>query len=147
MKTSSKGIELIQQFEGLRLKAYRDSGGIWTIGYGHTGGVKSGEVITTQQANDYLIRDLEIAEEAINDLHLTQNQFDALVSFIFNVGCGNFERSTLRKKLIKNTNDPTIPNEFRKWIYITVNGVPKPSSWQVKRRNKEADVYQNGNYE
>lgn len=143
MKTSNKGIELIKQFEGLRLKAYRDSGGKWTIGYGHTGGVKSGDVITAQQANDFLIQDIKTAENAINglNLNLTQNQFDALVSFVFNVGTGNFGTSTLRKKLLKNPDDPTIRDEFNRWIYITVNGVKKPSTWQIKRRNAEANLY------
>lgn len=143
MKTSNKGIELIKQFEGLRLKAYRDSGGKWTIGYGHTGGVKSGDVITAQQANDFLIRDIKMAENAINglNLNLTQNQFDALVSFVFNVGTGNFGTSTLRKKLINNPDDPSIRDEFKKWIYVRINGIQKPSSWQIKRRNTEANLY------
>ena len=97
MKASSKALELIKQFEGLRLKAYLCPGGVWTIGYGHTAGVKSGMVITEAQAEEFLLSDIAIFEKAINDqnLALTQNMFDALVSFTFNVGVGNFKRSTL----------------------------------------------------
>lgn len=149
MKTSNKGIELIKQFEGLRLKAYRDSGGKWTIGYGHTGGVKSGDVITAQQANDFLIRDIKMAENAINglNLNLTQNQFDALVSFVFNVGTGNFGTSTLRKKLINNPDDPSIFDEFKRWKYGKVNGKSVVLPGLVKRREAEAKLYMTGKYD
>ena len=86
MKTSPKGIALIKEFEGLRLKAYKCPGGVWTIGYGHTAGVKSGMVITEAQAEEYLKADLIVFERYLNGLGLAlnQNQFDALVSFIYN---------------------------------------------------------------
>ena len=96
--TNDAGLKLIESFEGLRLKAYQDSVGVWTIGYGHTKGVKQGQVITQQQAQAFLQQDLAVAEAAVNrlGLTLTGNQFAALVSFTFNLGAGNLT------KLLKN---------------------------------------------
>jgi len=96
--TNDAGLKLIESFEGLRLKAYQDSVGVWTIGYGHTKGVKQGQVITQQQAQAFLQQDLAVAEAAVNrlGLGLTDNQFAALVSFTFNLGAGNLT------KLLKN---------------------------------------------
>lgn len=143
MKTSGKGIELIKRFEGLRLLAYPDAGGIWTIGYGHTGGVRSSEVITESDADRLLSIDLEEAENEINmlNLQLTQNQFDALVSFVFNVGIGNFRNSTLLKKVSANANDPSIRSEFEKWNKVRVNGILKPLRGLTQRRSAEAELY------
>jgi lysozyme len=143
MKTSNKGIELIKHFEGLRLNAYRDSRGTWTIGYGHTGGVKSGDVITEREADELLARDLETAEDAVNEqnLSLSQNQFDALVSFVFNVGTANFGRSTLLKKAKQNANDPTIRYEFSRWTKIKKNGIYVHNEGLKRRREKEAEMY------
>lgn len=93
MKTSQEGIKLIEEFEGCRLTAYQDSVGVWTIGYGHTKNVKRGQVITREQAEHYLIQDVAKAESNVNSFnskyHWTQNQFDALVSFAFNIGSIN----------------------------------------------------------
>ena len=119
MKASSKALELIKQFEGLRLKAYLCPGGVWTIGYGHTSGVKSGMVITEAQAEEFLLSDIAVFEKAVNDqnLALTQNMFDALVSFTFNVGVDNFKRSTLLCKIKVNPWDNAIMDEFLRWVY------------------------------
>lgn len=119
MKTSPKGIALIKEFEGLRLKAYKCPGGVWTIGYGHTAGVKSGMVITEAQAEEYLKADLIAFERYLNGLGLAlnQNQFDALVSFIYNVGTGNFSSSTLLRKVRANPQDNSIVDEFLRWVY------------------------------
>ena len=119
MKTSPKGIALIKEFEGLRLKAYLCPGGVWTIGYGHTAGVKSGMVITKAQAEEYLKADLIAFERYLNGLGLAlnQNQFDALVSFIYNVGTGNFSSSTLLRKIRVNPQDNSIMDEFLRWVY------------------------------
>ena len=119
MKTSPKGIALIKEFEGLRLKAYKCPGGVWTIGYGHTAGVKSGMVITEAQAEEYLKADLIVFERYLNGLGLAlnQNQFDALVSFIYNVGTGNFSSSTLLRKVRANPQDNSIMDEFLRWVY------------------------------
>ena len=119
MKTSSKGIALIKEFEGLRLKAYKCPGGVWTIGYGHTAGVKPGIVITEAQAEQFLKEDLITFEKAVNtqNLSLNQNQFDALVSFTYNVGTGNFSSSTLLRKVRANPLDNSIMDEFLRWVY------------------------------
>ena len=119
MKTSPKGISLIKEFEGLRLKAYKCPGGVWTIGYGHTAGVKPGIVITKAQAEEYLKADLIAFERYLNGLGLAlnQNQFDALVSFIYNVGTGNFSNSTLLRKVRANPQENSIMDEFLRWVY------------------------------
>lgn len=119
MNTSPKGIALIIEFEGLRLKAYQCPGGVWTIGYGHTAGVKPGMVITEAQAEEYLKVNLIAFERYLNGLGLAlnQNQFDALISFIYNVGTGNFSNSTLLRKVRANPQDNSIMDEFLRWVY------------------------------
>ncbi|UGA40291.1 lysozyme [Chromobacterium haemolyticum] len=103
MNISANGIKLIQQFEGLRLKAYQDAVGVWTIGYGHTGpDVTPGLVITQAQADALLARDLSRFETGVTRLAqvpLNQNQFDALVSFSYNLGLGSLQNSTLLRLL------------------------------------------------
>lgn len=103
MKTSSSGLAFIQQFEGTRLKAYQDSIGVWTIGTGHTGSdVHAGLTITPAQATALLAKDLAAAEYAVNNavhVALSQNAFDACVSFVFNCGSANFRSSTLLRKI------------------------------------------------
>lgn len=95
LSISNTGLDLIKKFEGCRLTAYQDSVGVWTIGYGHTSGVKSGQTITQIQADTYLRADCANAEKAVNSYdskyHWNQNQFDALVSFTFNLGSGNLK--------------------------------------------------------
>ena len=98
MKTSSKGVSLIKQFEGCRLIAYKCPAGVWTIGYGHTAGVKEGDTITQETADAYLRNDLAKYEKAVMNYdgiyHFNQNQFDALVSFTYNCGIGNLKNLT-----------------------------------------------------
>ena len=96
MKISETGLNLIKQFEGCHLTAYKDPVGIWTIGYGHTKGVKAGQKITQAQADAYLKQDVETAEKAVSKYkyNYNQNQFDALVSFTFNCGTGNLKLIT-----------------------------------------------------
>lgn len=139
MKTSDNGIEFIKKHEGLRLKAYLCPSGKPTIGYGHTKGVKLGDVITEEEAEQLLREDLIVVENEINrhNLNLNQNQFDALVSFVYNVGIGNFRSSTLLKKIKANPNDESIANEFKRWVYS--NGKRLPGL--VKRREEEAKLY------
>ena len=119
MNTSPKGIALIKEFEGLRLKAYQCPGGVWTIGYGHTACVKPGMLISKAQAEEYLKADLIAFERYLNGLGLAlnQNQFDALVSFIYNVGTGNFSNSTLLRKVRANPQENSIMDEFLRWVY------------------------------
>lgn len=139
MKASQKAINLIKEFEGLRLKAYLCTSEKWTIGYGHTKGVKPNDVITNEEAEKFFEEDLNVVEDEINqyNLDLNQNQFDALTSFVFNVGGKQFRTSTLLKKIKVNPNDTTIRNEFLRWIYS--NG--KPSMGLKRRREKEANLY------
>jgi lysozyme len=117
MNISDKGLDLIKSFEGCRLKAYLDSVGVATIGYGHTKGVQMGDVCTQAEADDYLKEDCADAEKCVNSavsVPLTQHEFDALVSFVFNLGCGNFRKSTLLRKLLDSDYDGAAI-EFRKW--------------------------------
>ncbi len=89
MKTGQAGIDLIKRFEGCRLTAYRCPAGVWTIGYGHTAGVRQGQKITAAQAENYLKADLEKYEKKVEkygSYSWNQNEFDALVSFAYNVG-------------------------------------------------------------
>lgn len=120
MKTSQNGINFIKQHEGLKLETYTCSAGKLTIGYGHTSGVTPGMKITEKQAEDFLCQDLKRFESALNKLvivPLTQNQFDALVSFTFNNGENAFTNSTLRRKL--NSKDYLgAASEFGRWVYV-----------------------------
>lgn len=117
---SSKGLTLTEQFEGLRLTAYQDSVGVWTIGYGHTGDdVHPGLTITQQQASALLLKDVASAVADVNRLvnvPLTQNQFDALVDFVFNVGGGNFASSTLLRNLNAG-NYAGAAAQFPRWVH------------------------------
>lgn len=138
MQTSSKGIKLITSFEGCRLTAYQDPTGTWTIGYGHTAGVKPGQRITQQQAELYLIQDLANKEKYVNKYdniyHFNQNQYDALVSFCYNAGQGNLA------KLLDNGNKPIelvareLPNTCIKSKGKVLNGL-------IRRREAEAKLF------
>ena len=101
MNISKKGIDLIKKYEGLRLEAYLCPAGVWTIGYGHTAGVRKGMKITANQAEEYLRKDCVSFEKAVNALgrKLNQNQFDALVSFAFNCGVRNLKTLCHNRKL------------------------------------------------
>ncbi len=139
MTTSRLGLRLIKDFEGLRLGAYKCPAGVWTIGFGHTKGVKQGQVITEAQADDYLVEDIGPIERQLNNLGINfrQEQFDALVSWIFNLGWGNFSNSTLKKKIIADAKDEDITAEFIKWI----NAGGKPLPGLKKRRVAEANMF------
>lgn len=139
MKASEKAYSLIRQFEGLRLTAYKCPAGVWTIGYGHTSGVVPGMVITKEQAEEFLRCDIKAAEDTVNAEcpNLRQCQFDALVSFVFNVGGGNFCKSTLLKKVKTNPDDNSIMDEFLRWVYA--KGVVLPGL--QKRRLAEMRLY------
>jgi len=102
MRTSQRGLSLIKSFEGLRLLAYRDTVGVWTIGYGATRGVKAGMSITKEQAERMLLNDVQRFEPEVERLvkvPLSGNQWDALVSFTYNLGASNLESSTLLRLL------------------------------------------------
>lgn len=140
MKVSQAGIDLIKSCEGCRLTAYQDSVGVWTIGYGSTLNVKEGEAITQDEAEALLIADIQrICEpciEAYVDTDLTQGQYDALTSFIFNLGCKAFRGSTLREFL--NAGDyHGAAQQFDRWTHaggVVLSGL-------VTRRAKEAAMF------
>lgn len=99
-----ENVKILKDFEGLKLRAYQDIGGVWTIGYGHTGPeVIKGLIITEQKASEYLIEDIKWAEEAViknlAGYELNQNQFDALVSLVYNIGTNGFAKSTVVKRI------------------------------------------------
>lgn len=142
MKLSQKGIELIKQFEGYSSKAYPDpaTGGVpWTIGYGTTRGVKPGMVITAEQAEKMLRDDVAKFESGVSSLitaPTTQGQFDAMVSLAYNIGLGNFGKSTLLKK--HNARCYTCAaDQFRVWN--RANG--KVMNGLTRRRAAERQVY------
>ncbi|MBH0545334.1 lysozyme [Salmonella enterica] len=119
MKASDNGRAFIRAREGVKLAAYQDGGGVWTIGYGHTRGVKQGQVINHEQADEFLDNDLRQVESCISErvtVPLNQNQFDALVSFVFNVGRQAFSDSTLLKKLNEG-NYRAAADQFTRWVY------------------------------
>ncbi len=137
LSISDTGLVLIKRFESCKLKAYQDSAGVWTIGYGHTAGVIKGQVITQAQADAYLKSDCANAEKHVNNYdniyHWNQNQFDALVSFTFNCGNGNL-------KTLLNNGQRTIPEISAKiTAYNKAGG--KTLQGLINRRNAEKELF------
>lgn len=138
MKTSDLAISKIQEFEGCRLSAYQDSVGVWTIGYGHTKNVKPGDVCTPEQAKEYLIQDISLCEAGISRLihfSVTQGQFDALVSFTFNLGLHTLATSSLLSYMIHGCNTKA-SEEFEKWCHAgkeILPGLLKRRQWEKGR--------------
>lgn len=139
MTTSQAGRDLIKKYEGLRLKAYKCPAGVWTVGYGHTRGVTSSTEISQSMADLFLQDDIRPLERHINKLGINfrQGQFDALVSFMFNLGEGNFNKSTLKKKILAGGNDEDIAAEFKKWN----KAGGKVLDGLTKRREEEAEMW------
>lgn len=137
MKTSDAGIAMIASFEGCKLTAYYDSTGkVWTIGYGHTSGVKAGQRITKETAEKYLKEDIAWAEQAVNSYcgyQWNQNEFDALVSFTFNCGAGNLARLLVNGTRLKHL-IPERMKLYNKSGGVVLNGL-------VKRRQMEAELF------
>lgn len=138
MKASNQLIEKIKEFEGLRLRAYRDAVGKPTIGYGHTLGVKMGQRITELQAEEMLRQDLWVAGRFPNTIKEinTQGKYDAVVSFIFNLGVGSFKRSTLYRRILRHAPDKMIQAEFRRWTHSggkVLPGLVKRREWEARR--------------
>jgi lysozyme len=136
---SEKAIELIKEFEELRLEAYLCPAGVWTIGWGHTKGVKPGMKITEEQAEELLEEDMQEAIRVVERLNvdLSDNQYNALVSFVFNIGGSAFARSTIRRKILVNPNDKTIRAELMRWVYAD----GKMLKGLERRREEEAELY------
>lgn len=138
MRVSDICFEKIQEFEGLRLTAYKCPAGIWTIGFGHTKEVKMGQTITKAQAETLLRGDLLPCEEYVRglNLELTQGQFDALVDFCFNLGTAALQRSTLLQKVRTKADEQTIRGEFAKWVNaggVRLQGLVKRRAWEADR--------------
>jgi lysozyme len=139
MKTGNKGIELIKHFEGCELEAYKCPAGVWTIGYGHIKGVKEGMKITEMQAEEMLKSELHEYEGYINDyvtVPLNQNQFDAMVSWVYNLGGGNLRASTLLKVLNAGDYDG-VPAQMMRWN----KAGGKVLEGLTRRRQAEADLF------
>lgn len=148
MKTGNKGLELIKEFEGFRATPYRCSAGYLTIGYGSRLDFIPSEFkrigrITREQGETLLRLHLSDIEDQVNDListHLTQNQFDAIISFVYNLGIGAFARSTLLKYVNKGKLE-LAANEFLKWNKERVGGVLKVSTGLDRRRKAERQLF------
>lgn len=144
MKISDEGLAVIKEAEGFGGKAYLCPAGVWTIGYGHTGGVKAGQTVSRTEAERLLRADVAATERGVSTLaadaavKLSQGQFDALVSFAFNVGLDALRLSTLWRKAAKDPADATIATEFGKWVYAGGRKLPG----LIKRRAKEAALWQ-----
>ena len=139
MKLGERGTEILKYFEGCKLTAYQDSVGVWTIGYGHTKGVYDGMTITQDQAEQMLLSELEEYEVYIKDMvtvPLTQNQFDALVVWVYNLGPTNFRNSTLLKELNAG-NYNAAGQEITRWN----KAGGKVLAGLVKRREAEAQLF------
>ena len=139
MNLGYNGTKILKFFEGCRLTAYQDSVGVWTIGYGHTKGVYDGMTITQEEAEQMLLTELEEYEgyvEKYVTVPLTQNQFDALVVWVYNLGPTNFRRSTLLKEL-NSGNYTAAGNEITKWN----KAGGKVLAGLVKRREAEAELF------
>lgn len=144
-EVNDAGLALVRGFEGLRTDAYRCPAGVWTIGYGHTGDVRPGQHITPDDAERMLREDLAACGEQVEELitvPLTDCQFAALVSFVFNAGAGSLRGSTLRRRL--NTGDyDCAPTELAKWVKAldprTGQRVPLPGL--VRRRAAEGELW------
>lgn len=139
MTISQRGIDNIKQFEGCKLFAYRDSVGVPTIGYGHTKNVRMGMSITAKQAEEFLRDDIKPVERLLNLMRInyTQGQFDALVSWVFNLGEGNFKNSTMYKKIVSGASDIEIAEQMVRWY----NAGGKPLLGLKKRRVAEANMF------
>lgn len=140
LSCSPRGRSLIQKFTGLRLTAYQDPGGVWTIGYGHTGpDVTEGRTITQPEADQLLINDLVRFNNGVNALvtiRINQNQFDALVSFSYQLGLGSLQQSTLIR-LLNSGNYQAAADQFPRWD----RAGGKETAGLLARRNAERELF------
>ena len=139
MRVSDICFGKLKEFEGLRTEAYYDAAGVLTIGYGHTGhDVRLGDVISKYWAEHLLKADLYDTEKAVESLGIakTQPQFDALVSFAFNLGIGWLRGSTLLKTIREGGSKAQITREFKRWVYAggqKLRGLERRREWEAKR--------------
>jgi len=140
MKISEEGKALIKKFEGCELDSYVCSGGVWTIGYGHTAGVKQGDKINQDEADHLLTEDLEEFEGYVNnavEVALDQNQFDALVAWTFNLGPSNLKSSTMLE-VLNEEKYSKVPSEMKRWN----KAGGKVLEGLIRRRDAEALLFQ-----
>ncbi len=144
-KINKAGMDLVKHFEGFYANAYTCPAGVWTIGYGHTKGVKKGDTVTLDQAEQLLEEDLAGAGTAVERLvkvPLKDNQYAALVSFVFNLGAGSLGSSTLLKKLNAGNYDD-VPAEMAKWVKATDPKTKEKRTLAglVRRRAAEGELW------
>ena len=144
MKASDRLIEALKRFEGLRLEAYLCAAGRWTIGYGHTLTAREGMIIDEERAEHLLRQDVKTVERWLTSKNVPeeQHQFDALVSFIFNLGIANFYDSTLRKVIERGGSADEIRKQWMRWVYAKKKVLPG----LVKRREWECNLFIKGEY-
>lgn len=136
--TSDLLFEQLKEFEGLRLKAYQDAAGVWTIGYGHTHNVRKGDVISKFYAEEMLRLDILMCQKQVMQLYNpeTQGQLDALVSFVFNLGIGRLKQSTLLRCIQRHAPYEVIREQFLRWVYgggRRLPGLVKRRTWEYQR--------------
>lgn len=149
LSVSENGLRHIANEEGCRLKSYQCSAHVWTAGLGHTQGVTPDTVLTEQEVANYFVKDVATAERLVNQRitqEPSQGEYDMMVSFVYNLGAGNFSRSTLLKKFNQGDHVGAC-NEYPRWVFVdgkdcrleqsNCAGIPK-------RRNKEKQVCLNG---
>lgn len=145
MKASDNLIDKLKEFEGLRTEAYQCAAGRWTIGYGHTLYAEQGMIITEERAEHLLRQDVQVVERWLTGQNIVteQHQFDALVSFIFNLGIAKFYDSTLRKVILNNGSPENIRHQWMRWVHAGKKVLPG----LVKRREWESRLYLTAQYE
>jgi lysozyme len=145
MHISDEGLELIKHFEGCELEAYKCAAGVWTIGYGHTKDIQEGDKWSQDKADFMLWRELEEEYEQYvhNYVHvpLNQSQFDALVSWTYNLGPANLKASTMLKKL-NNGEYEEVPAQMARWNKATVNGKRTVLEGLTRRRKAEGQLFE-----
>lgn len=144
MKASDRLIEALKRFEGLRTEAYLCAAGRWTIGYGHTLTAREGMIIDEARAEHLLRQDVKSIERWLTSKNITeeQHQFDALVSFIFNLGIASFYDSTLRKVIERGGTEEDICKQWMRWVHVKKEVLPG----LVKRREWECNLFIKGEY-
>ena len=144
METNEAGFSLIKEFEGLKLEAYKDIAGIWTIGHGHTKTAKSGMKIDHDRAHSLLKSDVKEAEDYVNrvlgETVTTPNEFAAMVALAYNIGIGNFGTSTVLREH-KAGNKAAAAAAFKMWNRATINGVKQEVAGLTRRREAESKLY------
>lgn len=141
MRASATLISHIKKFESCRLTAYQDTAGVWTVGYGHTKGVKKGDRITQYQAEQFLREDLSEFERAANKVRrlTTQGRYDAVLDFMYNLGIGNFNKSTLKAYIESGRSVWEIQEQFIRWVNAggrKIGGLVSRRIWEAARFNE-----------